>query len=337
VGIFVLLFFIALYISYRYYQKIYAAAVQVEANDPYLYLPTGTTFSQLVEQLKIEGIIQDTASFVWVAEQKKFDKPKAGKYKLSEGMSNNALINLLRSGKEETVNVTFNTIRSREQLAGSIGKQIEADSTALLAILNSEEWAGRFGFDHLHFFSMFIPNTYEFYWDTSAEEFVQKMATEYKRFWTEKRRQKAKELGLSQSEVAVLASIMQAEQNRHPDERPRVAGLYLNRLQKGIRLQSDPTLVYAWDDFSIRRVLDKHKAIESPYNTYKYAGLPPGPINLPEISSLNAVLNAEDHDYYYMCAKPDFSGYHNFSRTLSQHNQYAAAYRRELNKRKIMQ
>ena len=162
------------------------------------------------------------------------------------------------------------------------------------------------------------------------------MASEYKRFWNAERIAKAKQMNLSQSEVSILASIVQAEQMGHPDERPKVAGLYINRLQRGIRLQSDPTLVYALGDFSIKRVLNEHKTLNSPYNTYIHGGLPPGPINLPELSSLEAVLNYEKHNYLYMCAKADFSGYHHFAKTLSQHNVYANQYRRELNRRRIM-
>jgi UPF0755 protein len=184
--------------------------------------------------------------------------------------------------------------------------------------------------------SIFIPNTYQFYWNTSAEQFMERMAKEYKAFWTDERKAKAKKIGLSQTEVAVLASIVQAEQSRHHDEKPVIAGLYINRLKKGMRLESDPTLVYAHGDFSIKRVLNVHKEIDSPYNTYRNSGLPPGPINLPEISSLDAVLNYKSHEYIFMCAKEDFSGYHNFSKTYQQHCIYANKYREALNKRKIM-
>ncbi|MEM9025071.1 MAG: endolytic transglycosylase MltG, partial [Bacteroidota bacterium] len=165
--------------------------------------------------------------------------------------------------------------------------------------------------------------------------FFQRMAREFKAFWTDERKAKARKAGLSQSQVATLASIVQAEQSNHRDERPRVAGLYVNRLHKGMRLQADPTVIYALQDFSIRRVLNVHKDVDSPYNTYRHAGLPPGPINLPEIASLDAVLNHEQHNYLYMCAKPDFSGYHNFAKTYEQHLVNARKFQRELNKRKI--
>jgi UPF0755 protein len=335
-GIFVLLFLLAAYVFVQYYGKIYSSAARVDAEDPYLYIKTGWSRADLLKHLNETGVIKDTASFNWVADQKSFMTPKAGKYRLRDGMSNNSLINLLRSGQQVPVQLTFNSIRTLEDLAGRVASQIEADSLDLLNTFRSSQIQAKYGFDSRTFLGMFIPNTYELYWNTSAEGFVARMAKEFKRFWTEERMTKARKLGLSQSEVAILASIVQAEQMSRPDERAKVAGLYINRLRKGMRLQSDPTLIFALGDFSIKRVLNKHKELNSPYNTYLKAGLPPGPINLPEIASLEAVLNYESHSYLYMCAKADFSGYHHFSRNLSQHNVYAREYQRELNRRRIM-
>jgi UPF0755 protein len=181
---------------------------------------------------------------------------------------------------------------------------------------------------------MFIPNTYEFYWTTSATEFAERMKTEYDRFWDTTRKQKAEEIEMSPVEVTTLASIVQAETTK-TEELPRVAGLYINRLQRGIPLQADPTVKFAVGDFTLKRILNKHLEIDSPYNTYKHAGLPPGPINFPEISAIDAVLNYEDHNYLYMVAKPDFSGFHNFSTTLAEHNRNANRYRAALNERQI--
>ena len=182
---------------------------------------------------------------------------------------------------------------------------------------------------------MFIPNTYEMYWNTSAQEFVERMAKEYKAFWNDERKAKARKLGLSQSEVTILASIVQAEQNVKTDEQPVVAGLYLNRLKRNMQLQCDATLKFANKAYDVQRVLDFDKKIDSKYNTYKYTGLPPGPINLPEINAIDAVLNAKEHNYLYMCAKEDFSGYHNFTSSYNQHLRNAKKYQAELNKRKI--
>lgn len=334
--IFIGLFCVAGYLFISYYQKVFKSNTSLNGETEYLYVKTGSKRSDLILNLSQKGILKDTTSFIWVADQKEFLTPKPGRYKLEDGMNNNELINLLRSGKQEPVQVTFNTIRTPKDLASKIGKQIEADSAELYHKITSGELASKYGFNSKTFMTLFIPNTYEFYWNTSADDFIKRMAKEYKRFWNADRIAKAKKQNLSQSEVSILASIVQAEQSEHRDERPKVAGLYLNRLERKMKLQSDPTLIYAVGDFSIKRVLNKHMTMDSPYNTYMYAGLPPGPINLPEISSIDAVLNPEKHQYIYMCAKADFSGYHNFSKSFFQHNAYAKAYRNELNRRKIM-
>lgn len=334
--IFGLSFIIAAYIFFNYYQKVFQSNTSVSETDPYLYVYSGWSRSDLIEAMAKRGILEDTASFIWVANKKQFLTPKSGKYRLNDGMNNNDLVNLLRSGKQEPVRLTFNSIRTPQDLAGKIAQQIEADSIALIQVITSNKVAEKYGFNKNNFLTLFIPNTYEVYWDMSAEEFIQRMAKEYKRFWTVERATKAKKLKLSQSEVSILASIVQAEQLSRPSERPKVAGLYINRMRKRMRLESDPTLIFGIGDFSIKRVLNKHKEVNSPYNTYKYAGLPPGPINLPEISSIDAVLYYENHDFIFMCAKPDFTGYHDFSRTYAQHKVYADKYHRELNKRKIM-
>ena len=327
---------VAAFLIYRYYGKIFNEATSIENEEQYLYVKSNWDRDDLIKYLHQEKVLQDTASFIWVANQKEFITPKAGRYLIKNGMSNNELVNLLRSGKQEPVKVTFNSIRTYNDLAGNIGGQIEVDSSELMKAFTSSALAKKYGFNAQTFLTLFIPNTYELYWNTSAEQFIKRMASEYKRFWTAEKIAKAKKLNLSQSEVAILASIVQAEQMGHPDERPKVAGLYINRLRKGMRLQSDPTLIYALGDFSIKRVLNEHKLLDSEYNTYTHTGLPPGPINLPEVTSINAVLNYEEHNYLYMCAKADFSGYHNFARTLTQHNVYANEYRRELNRRRIM-
>ena len=334
--IFLALFAIAAWITYDYYKKIYANSIQLDQDEMFIYVPTASTLSTLTAKLVEEGVLVDTASFFWVADKKSFTKPIAGRYLLKREMSNNELVNLLRSGMQEPVKVTVSSARELSKIAGKVARQLELDSIELYEALRSPELANQYGFSTLNFQTMIIPNTYEFYWNTDAESFLMRMANEYKRFWNEERKAKAKKIGLSQSEVTILASIVQEEQQEHPEERARVAGLYLNRLKKGMRLQSDPTLIFAFGDYSIKRVLNVHKEIESPYNTYKYAGLPPGPINIPQMSSIVAVLNAEKHNYLYMCAKADFSGFHEFSTSLSQHNRYAEAYRRELNRRRIM-
>src|SRR5690554_228188 len=332
---FVILFAAAMVIVYNYYQKVYQSVTTFKG-EQYFYVHSNWSMDELKNGLEKQNIIKDIPSFSWVAEKKSFTQPKAGRYLIKSGMNNNELINLLRSGEQQPLKVTFNSVRTKNQLAGKIAEQLELDSVQLLSMLKSDAVASKYGFNTENFISMFIPNTYEFYWNTNSEAFVQRMAKEYKRFWTAERKAKASSLGLSQSEVSTLASIVQAEQMAYPDERPKVAGLYINRLKIGMPLQSDPTLIFSIGDFSIKRVLDKHKSVDSPYNTYRHKGLPPGPIYLSSPNAIDAVLDYEKHAYLYMCAKADFSGYHYFSKTRSQHNTHARAYQRELNRRKIM-
>ena len=322
--------------GYLIYKKINSPNVTINKTDnEHLYIPTGTTFDELITIIKSKGIVIDIDAFKWIAEKKNYiNNVKPGKYKLRDGMSNNEFVNLLRSGEQEPVTVTFNNVRTIEQLAGKVSKNLETDSSQIVELLKDEVLIKKYGFNKNTIISLFIPDTYEFYWNTSAKEFVARMAKEYKKFWNENRKAKAKKLHLSQSEVATLASIVQRETIKN-DEKPRVAGVYINRIRKGIPLQADPTVIYAVGDFTIKRVLRKHLKYDSPYNTYLYKGLPPGPICIPNKSSIDAVLNYEHHKYIYFCAKEDFSGYHNFARTLSQHNANARKYQRALNRRRI--
>lgn len=302
-----------------------------------ILIPTGSNFEDVLDTLRSEKILKHEQSFLWLSELKQYkDKVKSGRYHITSGMNNNEIINLLRAGLQESVNVTFTNIRTKEQLVSRICKKLETDSIELTALLNNDQWLKEnLGLKSETILTLFIPNTYEFNWNTSAKQFVERMQTEYKKFWTAERKQKAKQINLTQTQVSILGSIVQAEQLQYPDERSMIAGLYLNRLKIGMPLQSDPTVIYAIGDFTINRVLDKDKEINSPYNTYKRAGLPPGPIYIPEISSIDAVLNYQKNDCLYMCAKEDFSGKHNFAKTLSEHNRNAEKYRKALNKQKV--
>lgn len=320
------------YFGWDIYQKIYAPNVSLGGKDKaFIYIPTGAAHTDVVNILYEEGFIVNRNTFEWVVEQKNYQGKNVvpGKYEITDKMNNEELINHLRAGNGRLeVSITFNNVRTKEQLAGKISKNIEADSLQIIDWLNHPDSIGRYGFNDETILTLFLPNSYRVQWNTSASQLMKRMGTEYKKFWTAERKQKASDLGLSQSEVSVLASIVQAEQSAHPDECPRIAGLYLNRLKKGMLLQSDPTVIYGIGDFSIRRVLHRHLEYDSPYNTYKYKGLPPGPINLPELSSLDAVLNAEKHKYIFMCAKPRTGGYHNFAETYNQHLVYAREYQR---------
>ncbi len=338
ISIFLIALLLGAYLAYDMYKRVYQPNVTLQnVTEKYFYIYSDYEFDDIVHDLYEKGYIIDRESFEWVSEKKSNFKSNIhpGRYLLEEGMSNNELIDLLRSGEQVPVKVTFNNVRTVKDLAGKISANLECDSVEIMDLLTDAEFVTKYGFNKTTILTLFLPNTYEFNWNTSAEEAIQRMAEEYKKFWTDERKAKAKKLNLTQSDVAILASIVQAEQSVHSDERPIVAGLYINRLRQGMILQSDPTIIYGIGDFSIRRVLNKHKTFDSPYNTYLYKGLPPGPINLPSIKSLDAVLNYHQHDYIYMCAKEDFSGYHNFAKTYDQHLVYARKYQAELNKRKI--
>jgi len=326
------------YFGFKTYQRIYAPLVKLEGEKTEIFIRSGWTQKDVLNYLDSIEVIRRPRDLAWVMQKKNYqgNLVVAGKYILENNMSGANLVDHLRAGRgEEEVRVTFSSSRTLTELAGSVSQFLEADSASILARLNNNQVAAELGFTPTTFKSMFLPDTYFMEWDTDADEFISRMAAEYKTFWTGKRKALARELGLSQSEVTTLASIVQAEQQSFPDERRRIAGLYINRLNKGMRLQSDPTVVFALGDFSKRRVLRVDLAVDSPYNTYKYAGLPPGPINIPSKQSIDAVLNAEKHKYIYMCAKADFSGYHAFATNLSAHNTNARAFQRALNERKI--
>jgi len=248
---------------------------------------------------------------------------------IDKSWNNKTLVNQLYLARNiGEVEITFNNVRLKEELAERMSQYISASKEEILVLISDAEFCGKYGFNTESIMTLFLPDTYRIKYQTTAEELIARMAEEYKKFWTDENKAKAGAIGLSQSEVSILASIVQAEQSQKRDEQPKIAGLYINRLNKGMRLESDPTLVFANGDFSITWVLDKHKEIDSPYNTYKYAGLPPGPINLPEKTALKNVLNADDNDYIFMCAKPKTGGYHNFSKTYKQHLVYAREYQK---------
>jgi UPF0755 protein len=249
-------------------------------------------------------------------------------------MSNNELVNLLRSGVQEPIKLVFNEARTKNDFIDVISKQIEADKDELQKLINDDTYLNDLGVNSKNVLTLFIPNTYQVYWNTSAKQFIERMAKENEKFWTKNRIQKAQKLNLTKAEVSTLASIVQQE-SRVVDEQPIIAGVYLNRLKKGMRLQADPTVIFAIGDFTIKRVLNVHLEYDSPYNTYKYAGLPPGPICISYSTTIDAVLNRKAHNYIYFCAKEDFSGRHNFAANIAQHDINAAKFRRALNARKI--
>lgn len=297
-----------------------------DGKDVSLYIPTNADYQYVKNELISLNVLKSKNAFDWLAKRSNYDENvHPGRYILTDGMTNQQLINMLRMGYQTPVKVVFNNMRTVEQLAGRISDQIEADSISIINEINNNPDVDA---------TTFIPNTYEFYWNTDADDFVDKMIVEHKRFWNETRMQKAKDIRLTPRQVSILASIVDKETTK-TSEMPRIAGVYLNRINKRWPLQADPTLVFALGDYNIRRVLDVHKNIDSPYNTYKFAGLPPGPICIPSIAAIDAVLNAEKHNYYYFCAKDDLSGYHVFAKNITEHNRNAEKYRKALNKNKI--
>ena len=318
-----------------FYRILYSPAITPGEERSEILIPGDATYSQVIDSLQSSLIIRDIRILRWVAEKKKYPSlVKPGRYVINKPVNYIELIDLLRSGKQTPVLLTFNNIRTLPELAGKLGGRIEADSSDIIDFLSDEGNYKNDGFTRLNVITVFLPDTYEFFWNTGAKGLYSRMLREYRKFWNDERSGKAEKIGLSADEVAVLASIIDFETGRG-DEKPIIAGVYLNRLKRGMPLQADPTVIFANNDFSITRVLYKHLDVDSPYNTYKYKGLPPGPIGCPSIESLNAVLNAERHDYLYFVAKADFSGYHTFSKTLSEHTRNAAMFQRELNKRRI--
>lgn len=324
--------------SYYIYDVIFSSNTAFSEKTVDVYIPTGASFAEVREELS--PYLEDEKEFDLVAQKKGYTSNiKSGRFILKKGMSNNDIVNTLRS-TNEPVWVTFNNQERLEDLAGRIAGQIEADSTALLDMMKDSAFLKQNAFNDHNALGMYIPNKYQFYWNTSAKDFRERMRTEYSRFWTAERLKKAEEIGLTPHEVMVVASIVQKETAK-VDERRKVAGVYMNRINKGWKLEADPTVIYALkdelNDFDtiIKRVLYKDLTIDSPYNTYKNIGLPPGPITMPDISSIDAVLNYEDHDYFYFVADVKNFGYHKFAKTLSQHNANKREYIRWINEQRI--
>ncbi|WP_300020986.1 endolytic transglycosylase MltG [uncultured Maribacter sp.] len=324
--------------AYTVYGTFFTPNTNFNNEEAIVFIPTNADVNDLKERLS--PVLKNFDSFESTAERKGYlNNIKAGKYSISKGMNNNEIVNSLRS-RNLPVKVSFNNQENINDLAGRIASQIEADSASLVAAFNDKEFLEENGFDDANKISLYIPNSYEFFWNTSAASFRGRMLKEYNRFWTDERKEKATALGLKPNEVIALASIVHKETAK-VDERPTVAGVYLNRLRKRMLLQADPTVIYAIKketgnfDTIIKRVLYRDLEMDSPYNTYKYAGLPPGPIAMPDITAIDAVLNPKKHNYYYFVANVEKFGYHMFAENLTQHNRNKAQYIRWINAQKI--
>lgn len=323
--------------AYLKYQAIFEPNVPNELSNAYLYVPTGSDYEGIKKLLVENNFLIDVGSFEDVASLMKYDKNaiRPGRFEIKSGWSNRELIQHLRSGKQASVNLVLNNERLIPEVAGKISRFIEADSLSILQALESPALMEKLDLNSETLMTIFIPNTYRVYWNTSPEKLIERLVSEKDKFWSNNQREEKREkLGLTKEEVYTLASIVEKETNYNP-EKSTVAGVYLNRLRKDIALQADPTVVFANQDFTIRRVLNRHLEKDSPYNTYKYPGLPPGPIAMASISSIDAVLANKQHNYIYFCAKPDNSGQHAFAKNLAAHNANARKFQKWLNKQRI--
>ena len=316
------------------YQMLFSPNFLINHPDKMIIIDDDTDFKELTNQLIEDTLLNDVISFSFLSKLMKYSENiKEGAYKIKMNMSNYDLISMLRAGDQTPINITFSYSRKINDLARKISEKLKISEKDLMDFI-TENSQSNYGFDNQNIIGMFLPDTYEVYWDITPKNLLDRMKSEYDKFWNSERTTKLERVNLSKNEVITLASIVASETNKI-DEADRIAGVYINRLRKNMLLQADPTLIYAANDFSIRRVLNKHKKIKSPYNTYMNKGLPPGPIRLSPKKYIDAVLNFENHRFIFFCAKDDFSGYHEFAITLSEHNKNARKFQRALNKRKI--
>jgi UPF0755 protein len=324
--------------AFYIYSAMFVPNTSFDEEQVELFIPTGSSYTEVSNI--VTPFLKKKNTFDALARQKKYTQNvRPGRFIIKKGMNNNEIINSIRS-QNRPITLSFNNQNSLRDLAGRVSAQIEADSLALVSRMMDVSTLEELGFTKETALSMYLPNSYEFFWNTSAQEFIERMHKEYLRFWSESRLDKANSIGLSADEVITLASIVY-EESKISEEQPIVAGVYLNRLKIGMPLQADPTVKFAayqlpkYENTVIRRVLNEHKKIDSPYNTYKYPGLPPGPIAMPDLSAIEAVLNHENHKYLYFAADPERLGYHKFARSLTEHNRNARAYQNYLNQQGI--
>ena len=322
--------------AFYFWQVAYSPNLNVDGKEKFvLYIPKNSTYETVLDTLRKHKIINNEIGFGFMSKRMGYrEHVKPGRYEIPVDANNKSMLSKLRSGNQDPVKLTFNNVRTKEDLIKKLGNKMEFDSNNLLNKLNDESECTKYGFTPETIMCMFLPDTYFVFWDSSVESFMDRMQSEYKKFWNEKRLAEAQAINMTPTQVAVMASIVQSETNK-ADEMPIVAGVYVNRIATNMPLQADPTVKFAVGDFKLKRILNKHLSIDSPYNTYRNTGLPPGPIALPERVALDAVLNYEKHNYTYFCAKEDFSGYHNFAVTYSEHLKNADIYQAALNKRGI--
>lgn len=301
----------------------------------YIYIDRDDTADSVYHKVQQQGHPHSFSGFLWMAQYREYPRQiRTGRYAIRPDENVYHVFSRLYRGYQEPTNLTIGSVRTPERLARSIGRQLMIDSAEIAGLMNDSAFRQKLGYSKETLPCLFIPETYQVYWDMSAEKFFERMQQEHRRFWTTERRSKASAIGMTPEEVCTLASIVEEETNNNP-EKPMVAGMYINRLKIGMPLQADPTVKFALQDFGLRRITNAHLTVESPYNTYLHAGLPPGPIRIPSPTGVDAVLNHAKHDYLYMCAKEDFSGTHNFASSYAEHMKNARKYWKALNERKI--
>lgn len=320
------------------YQILFADNVLLDKPAKVLYIPKGADFKTVVDSLEKGEYLHDRLSFMFLSKLLKYrENVKPGRYEIQTNTNNFELIKMLRNGRQTPLKLTFNNLRTKEDFVKRVARKMSFPASSLMDTLNNADFlTTNYGFNDTTIMTMFIPNTYEVYWTYTVSDLLDFFQNEYNKYWNADRIKKANEIGLTPVQVSIMASIVEAETQKN-DEKAKIAGVYMNRYKAGQRLQADPTLVFATGDFSAKRINEYHRYYKSPYNTYRKSGLPPGPINLPSIPSIEAVLNYEQHDYYFFCARPDLTGYHLFSRNFEEHLTVARDYWKSLDKENIHQ
>ena len=333
--ILIAVFVVGIIFIYPRYKMVFGPSVSLQnGNEVEFFIERGMDYTDVGKKLLEEKMISAPEGFHWVAKQMNYPNHiYPGRYIIQNGMSNRELVTLLRSGKRTPIRYTFVKFRTPEEAAEHASKYFAFTQAEMMQVFNDRDFLKKHSdLTPETALTVFVPNTYEIYWHTSPQEFFARMHKEYKDFWDRnERNEKRKKWGLNRLEVMTLASIIEEESNKN-DEKSRIAGVYINRIRKKWPLEADPTVKFALKDFALRRILHSHLEVDSPYNTYKYPGIPPGPICTPSIPSIDAVLDAERHDYMFFCARADTSGYHHFSKTLQEHSAYAQTYHAFLNR-----
>ena len=328
--------FIVLLIAAGYFAwKVFGPATAFEGKNYYLHIKTGSTYQDVIDTLEKSQVITNVYLFEMVANRFGYpDKVKAGRYNIKNGMSLANIVRMLKNGQQEPVNLVITKLRTKEDFAALVGRRFECDSAAFIAYLNNTDSLKQYNLDSNTVMTAVFPNTYTFFWNTTPSKIFTKLRSNYESFWTAARIAQAKEHGLNPQTAYTLASIVE-EETLKKDDKGKIASVYINRIAKGMRLAADPTVKFALRDFGLKRIYDKHLAVESPYNTYKIMGLPPGPICTPSTQTIDAVLTSPKTNYLYFVAKASLDGSSNFAETFDEHLKYAKEYQKELNK--IMQ